>query len=147
MIYIPGIALAVGVVAGAASFFSLRHLQGRFELAWGLLDTCGVFSLSLVPSIIGSVASCVVLSAYHYQGIDARIASLTNPSGALANQQYTLTHRAGLQIGLLSLSMGTALLAGGLSGFLMVLGYGEDPEDFYSDDWLIDIELPSGLEE
>jgi ammonium transporter Rh len=30
MIYIPGIALAVGVVAGAASFFSLRHLQGRF---------------------------------------------------------------------------------------------------------------------
>lgn len=30
MIYIPGIALAVGVFSGAAAFFSLRHLQGRF---------------------------------------------------------------------------------------------------------------------
>lgn len=86
MIFIPAIALAIGVISGTASYFSIRHLQGRFELAWGLLDTWAVFSLSLVPSIIGGIASCVILSAYHYNGIDTRIAGLTNPHGVFLNQ-------------------------------------------------------------
>lgn len=30
VIYIPAVALGVGMIAGATAFFCLRHLQGRF---------------------------------------------------------------------------------------------------------------------
>lgn len=89
VIYLPVLAIVVGILAGVLSFLSLRHLQGRFEIAWGLLDTCGILSVGLFPSVLGAIASCVILSAYYYQGLNDAIPGLSNPQGVFGSSGYT----------------------------------------------------------
>lgn len=141
IIYIPAISLGIGIIAGVTAFFCLRHLQGRFEMAWGLLDTSGILSTCVFPSMFGSVASCLVLSAYHHQGIDQMIVSLSNPIGILARNDFTFNHKAGLQVGGLSLAIGVSMFAAGISGFLVAIDYNDESDGFYQDDSYIDIDL------
>ena len=82
-IYFPTLSILFGAVAGVATFFTLRHLQGRFELAWGLYDTSGVLSYALVPSIVGGIISAVLLAILHYQGIDDHVVSASSATGIL----------------------------------------------------------------
>lgn len=70
IIYVPAVAIGNGIVAGVCMFFCYRYVQGRLEVSWGLLDTTGILSSSLFPSITGTILSCILLSSYHYQGLN-----------------------------------------------------------------------------
>ena len=80
-IYLPTLAIVFGVAAGAIAFFTIRHLQGRFELAWGAYDTSGVLSYTLFPSLIGGVMSAILLVIYHFHGIDDNVINASDPQG------------------------------------------------------------------
>ena len=73
--------LLIGFLAGVTSFFSFRHLQCRFEMAWGLLDSSGVLSFAAFPSLFGGIASTIVLVFYEYTGLDSKVRELSNPNG------------------------------------------------------------------
>lgn len=108
-------------------------------MAWGLLDSTGILSACVFPSMFGAVASCLVLSAYHHQGIDQKIVSLSNPLGILARTDFTFNHKGGLQVGGLSLAIGVSMFAAGISGFLVAIDYNDEPDGFYTDDSFIDV--------
>ena len=81
IVYFPVLSLFLGILGGATTFFGLRHLQGRLETSWGLLDSCGVLSTFFFPSNLGGIASALVLVGYHYQGIDDKIVELSYSEG------------------------------------------------------------------
>ena len=82
-IYFPTLSILFGAIVGVATFFTLRHLQGRCELNWGLYDTSGVLSYALVPSIIGGVVSAVLLVILYYNGIDDNVVNASSATGIL----------------------------------------------------------------
>ena len=49
-----------------------------------MLDTCGVMSFSVLPSILGGLSSAMILIGYFYKGIDSNIVSASSNTGIFA---------------------------------------------------------------
>lgn len=56
----PGGALVIGFVSGLVSCFGYSHVQEFLQNKINLHDTCGVFNLHGLPSIVGALAGVVV---------------------------------------------------------------------------------------
>jgi ammonia channel protein AmtB len=138
--YYPAIAIGIGFATGIGTFFSLRHLQGRFEMAWGLLDTCGTLSFGVLPSVMGAICSCLLLMAYDRNGADDKVYSLSDPNGVFS-PKLDLQRKGGYQAGAAFVAMGIGVFIALITGFLIVIHYRENRDTFYNDDWQFDVAL------
>jgi len=146
IIYAPALSFVLGLAGGMLSALSLRYLQGRFEVSWGMLDTCGILSSSALPSILGGLSSSMILVGYFYSGFNQQILALSSPSGIFSDPDH-LNKQGGYQAGALFLSIGLGIFGGLLSGLVLSLYYKEDPRNFYSDEWFFDSSLFEEAEE
>lgn len=97
-VYYPTLAILFGMLAGVTTFFTLRHLQGRFEMGWGVYDTSGVFSYAFFPSMLGAVSGAILLVIYHFQGVDDRVVSASSSQGIFGPWE-TLQRKGGYLAG------------------------------------------------
>lgn len=122
IIYAPALSLSLGIIGAIICTLSLRYLQGRFEMKWGLLDTCGVLSTSALPSIVGGLSSSMLLVGYFYLGYNEQIATLSSSTGIFHNKS-TLNNQGGLQVSALFVSIGMGVTCGIISGLIISLYY------------------------
>lgn len=131
-IYFPTLAIFFGAIAGALAFFSLRHLQGRLEIAWGLYDTSGILSFAFFPSLFGGIISAILLAIYHYNGTDDQVINASSTQGIFGAWD-TLQRKGGFQAGSTFISLALGATASLTSGFLVALHYHEHQSNFYND--------------
>jgi ammonium transporter Rh len=70
---VPGIAFAIGILAGIVSTFGFAVIQSRLTDMTGKVDTCGVLYLHGLPGILGGVAALFVVGGIN---IAAQLAGL-----------------------------------------------------------------------
>jgi ammonium transporter Rh len=60
----PGVSILIGAFAGVISVIGYTIVQPYLETSFGIHDTCGVHNLHGMPSIIGALASIIILAIY-----------------------------------------------------------------------------------
>lgn len=92
----PGIAFAIGILAGALSTFGFAFIQGRFQNAIRKIDTCGVLYLHGLPGLFGGLAAMIAVNGIsmssQLKGILITVL-LAVISGLLAGRILSLTGR------------------------------------------------------
>jgi len=149
MLIFPASAMAIGAVAGLVSVLGYVYVQPLLERLIGLHDTCGVWNLHGMPSLIGGVASVIAAAcandSYYSSndflavfGEDRATGRRAAPYQALMQFIYMLT------------TIGIGLAAGFCSGLIARLAFFEPPSAdntnsvFQDDQWweVPHLELP-----
>lgn len=131
ILYLPGIALVIGIIAGTVSTFGFRYLAAKLERAIGLYDTCGIHNLHAIPGLLGGIFSAIIVAAYN-SGYDLTIAALYGPTNIFAVTQDFIK-QGGLQIVGTLTSMGLGISFGMITGLILSHFYSERSNLFYQD--------------
>lgn len=123
----PVVPCAVGMLAGLVSTFGFLHIQPCLESVLSLNDSCGINNLHGMPSVIGGLASVVVVA-------------LANSSDKIkvldAGVEQVISANAGNQMLGVVVTLGFAITTGLLSGaFLRCLHPSLDYEKFHDIAW------------
>lgn len=131
-----GGALLLGIVAGTVSVLGFAYISPMLEARLSMYDTCGVHNLHGLPSLVGAVASAIVVS------LDSSASFLLFGPG----------HQALRQIAAIVCTVGLAVASGWLTGFLLVRVVDpEDPAAEYDDaawwksDYLVEALTPGNV--
>lgn len=134
MLYLPAVALAIGIIAGSVCTLGFHYLTPLLERKIGLYDTCGIHNLHALPGTIGGIFSAIVVASYH-SGYDSTYADLFSPVNVFLNPSVNgdFLRQGWLQIAGTFACMGIGLISGLITGAIMNLTYNEDPNSFFLD--------------
>jgi ammonium transporter Rh len=111
--------ILIGFAAGLASTYGFARVQGVLD-TWGLHDTCGVNNLHGIPSLIGGVASVILLAYKGKNGHDM-------PDVITEHDQWKDQWAA------IAMTLALSIPSGLIVGFLMSLVHPHSGTEFYSD--------------
>lgn len=124
ILYLPGVALAIGGVAGAISVVGFKKIGPMLMDKIGLYDTCGVHNLHGIPGLIGGISSAIIAACYNL-GYDADVASNFGSANIFAAVNGSFLKQGGLQIAGLFSSVAVGVGFGIISGFIILTYYSE----------------------
>lgn len=126
----PGLALFIGLLAGAVSTLGFWRLTGFLEEKIGLHDTCGVNNLHGIPGIIGGITSGIVIGGYS-RGVG--IFSAYEQYLDVTEGDRSFIRQGGLQVGATFISLGIAVVFGVLAGLIIRCFYKFLNEELFED--------------
>jgi len=115
LLYYPGVALVIGIIAGAISTLGFKFLASILQKKIGLNDTCGVHNLHGIPGALGGFISAIIVASYN-TGYDPNIASKYGPANIFASVHGTFLHQGGLQIAGTVTSIALGIVFGLIAG-------------------------------
>jgi ammonium transporter Rh len=132
LLYHPGVALAVGFIAGVLSTLGFKYLSPKLLQKFRLHDNCGVNNLHGIPGIFGGVMSAIIVAFYH-TGYDQTVAANYGANSIFHRDIGSFLHQGGLQIAGTAASIGMGIFFGIVAGMIVRSIYNEDPNSFYKD--------------
>jgi len=122
VLYLPGVALAIGAIAGAISVVGFKFLAPKLNEKIGLHDSCGVHNLHGIPGLIGGILSAVIVACYN-AGYDPNVASNFGNLNLFASVHGSFLNQGGLQLAGTFTSIGMGIAFGVISGFIILSYY------------------------
>jgi ammonium transporter Rh len=124
VLYMPAVALAIGLIAGTISTLGFHYLTPLLERKINLYDTCGIHNLHGIPGVLGGIFSAIVIGAYN-NGYDKAYTDNYSTQSIWFNPDVTdhFIRQGGLQVVGTITSLAFGLLAGILTGFILNLTY------------------------
>ena len=111
--------ILIGFAAGLASTYGFARIQPILD-SWGLHDTCGVHNLHGIPSLIGGIASVILVAYKGKRDHDV-------PDVITEHDQWRD------QFAAIMMTLALAIPSGLVVGFLMSLVHPHSGTEFYAD--------------
>jgi ammonium transporter Rh len=124
ILYLPGVALAIGCIAGAISVVGFKIIGPKLVDKIGLYDTCGVHNLHGIPGLLGGISSAIIAACYNL-GYDLDVAAKFGSDNIFATVNGSYLKQGGLQIAGLFSSVAVGIAFGIISGFIILTYYSE----------------------
>jgi ammonium transporter Rh len=122
VLYLPGVALAIGAIAGAISVIGFKFLAPKLSETIELHDSCGVHNLHGIPGIIGGISSGIIIACYNL-GYDSAVFANFGPNNVFASRSGTFLNQGGLQIAGTFVSVIMGIIFGVIAGFIILFIY------------------------
>jgi ammonium transporter Rh len=129
-LYFPGVALVIGITAGAISTLGFHFLTPKLD-SLKIYDTCGIHNLHAIPGVLGGIFSALVMGGYN-SGFEAPQA--VNSHIPLLNVIYTTVgflKQGGLQFGATLTAVAMGIAFGLLAGKVVGIFYKPNESNFY----------------
>ena len=111
-------AVSIGFVSGFVSCFGYVHVQGFLQAKLNFHDTCGVFNLHGMPSIVGALAGVLVAALGDRQTYGDQL-EFSFPSVAPEVGGRSFKDQALQQLLAILITLGFSIIGGCLAGVIM----------------------------
>lgn len=114
----PGGAIIIGFVSGLVSCFGYAHVQEFLQAKINLHDTCGVFNLHGMPSVVGAVTGVIVAALGDKETYGSELKN-SFPSVADESINRSFSDQALQQLYAMLLTLLFSIVGGAFTGALM----------------------------
>lgn len=122
-----GGAIAIGFVGGMISTVGYYCFSERVK-ACGIYDTCGIFNLHFLTGLFGGLTSAIVLASYNLIDLESLIGG-----NLVSFQGVDYSRQAALQVAGTFITIGIAIVTGGVAGLFMNIWYSLKSDMFFED--------------